>query len=169
MPDNFKILSDKTKEIQKALRDLADSQVMVGIPDTADGRSAGAAIGNAALGYLHETGSPANNIPPRPFLQPGVNESKDKWLAYLKQAGELAMEGKASAVDKALHAAGITAVTAVKARITAGIPPPLKPATVAARQRRTKSRQANSAADVTPLIDTGQLLASITYVVRKGK
>jgi hypothetical protein len=88
-------------------------------------------------------------------------------MPYLKQAIEHALAGNASAVDRALNAAGLTAVAAVKNRIVAGLSPPLRPATVRARRRRTKSRIATSPTHVTPLVDTGQFLNSISYVVRR--
>lgn len=175
MPDpaSFKVTLDRTSELTEALRKLALSKVMVGIPEDTATRTGGELVNNATLGYIHEHGSPINNVPPRPWLQPGVAGSKDQWSEYLKQAGQLALEGKTASVDKALQAAGITAVSAVKARITAGIPPPLAPATVAARRRRSKGssyrRKASTSSDVTPLIDTAQMLNSITYVIRKGK
>lgn len=181
MPDpaNLKVTLDKTAEIEKALKALSNTSVLVGIPSD-DERQPGelgsetrvqSAIGNAALAYIHENGSPAQNIPARPFFQPGVNESKDRWASYLEQAGAKAFEGNATAMDRALHAAGMTAVAAVKNRIAAGIPPPLAQSTVDARRKRSKGssyrRKAATAADTTPLIDTGQMINSITYVIRK--
>lgn len=179
MPNNpLTVVTDGTADLAKTLKDLANTSVMVGIPSDREQGNSGSAgtekrkegpIGNAALGYIHETGSPINNIPPRPFLRPGVNDSRKRWEPYLQQAASLAMEGKPDAVDRALHAAGLTAVAAVKNKITAGLSPPLKQSTINARRRRSKSRLASTAADVKPLIDTGQLLNSINYVVRKKK
>ena len=67
-------------------------------------------------------------------------------------------------------AAGQSAATAAQTRIREGIAPPLAQATVTARRRRSKGakyrRKATSPSEVTPLIDTGQLLRSITYVFR---
>jgi hypothetical protein len=163
---------DRVESVAGTIRKLASTRVMVGIPSSATSRN-GDAIGNATLGYIHENGSPINNIPARPFLVPGVRNSQPKWSDYLMQAGKFAMEGNAALMDKALHAAGLTAVNAVKLRITEGIPPPLSPVTVQRRrQRRAGSsyrRAATTPADTTPLVDTGQLLNSISYVIRKGK
>lgn len=184
-PKNLTVLLDRTSELTEALRKLADSKVMVGIPSDderagapgaasgSDARRGGDVMTNAALGYIHEHGSPAQGIPARPFLDPGVRNSRDRWLPYMQQAGQLAVDGKSAAVDRALHAAGTTAVSAVKATITAKIPPPLRPATVAARRRRSRGskyrRLATKPDDTTPLIDTTQLLNSITYVVRRPR
>jgi hypothetical protein len=154
--------------------------VLVGIPSDAEQPHLGAGvtgtearsgvpIGNAALGYIHENGSPINNIPARPWLAPGVRGSQTQWMPYFEQAGKFAFEGNLTAMDKALNAVGLTAQSAVKVRITEGIPPPLAERTVKARQRKRPSRKAQSAEDMTPLIDTAQFLGSISYVVRKGK
>src|SRR5262252_1539676 len=144
---------------------LAHAQVLVGIPSDNDTdkqdetggsphteRRDDAPIGNAALGYIHEHGSPINNIPARPWLYPGVANSKSEWMRYMRQAADAAMRGDQSLMERAFHAAGMTAVSAVKARITAGIDPPV-------RRHRDP--------DHTALIDTAQMLNSISYIVRR--
>jgi hypothetical protein len=177
----MKITKDNTRSFFEALEKLTGAKVMVGIPSDTEqhfgstGREArtDTTIGNATLGYIHENGSPARNIPARPFLAPGVANSKDKWTNYLKQAATLASEGKTAAVDRALHAAGQTAVNAVKATIAAGIPPPLAQSTIDARRQRSRGssyrRAAVVASDTTPLIDTGQLINSISYAIRRKR
>jgi hypothetical protein len=179
MPDD----TDNYDKITKALERLAGTHVMVGIPAANDHRS-DSAPSNATLGYIHEVGSPANNIPARPFLVPGVRSSEREWTKYMVQAGQAAFRGDEGVLDRALNAAGQTAVTAVKKTIVAGIPPPLKPGTVAARARHKGDAAFNQAyrqwhanyrpghtevtsGGVTPLIDTAQLINSITYVVKK--
>lgn len=154
---------DNTKKFIDALEALGKAEVLIGIPDTAANRSDGA-ISNAALGYIHEFGSPINNIPARPFLVPGVTNSRDQWLPRMEKAGQAAMNYDEGGMDIGLNQAGTIAVSAVKRTIQSKIPPPLKPATIAARQRRTPSR---TSVDTTPLIDTGQMINSITYVVRR--
>jgi hypothetical protein len=68
----------------------------------------------------------------------------------------------------------------VRLRITEGIPPPLKDATIIARARRKNAyknakrrrratlRAAAVEAGATPLLDTAQYLKSITYVLRRN-
>jgi len=160
-------------QILKQIALLGQKRVYVGIPANSPERVATTLvehekISNAALGYIHETGSPARNIPSRAFLRPGVANSRNQWLPKIDAAGQKAMAGED--FMKELQAAGTIAARAVQKRIQAGIPPPLKPATVAARRRRSKGskyrRKATTAAQTTPLIDTGQLLKSITWVIR---
>lgn len=169
MPDSgVMVLVDHTKQLAAALKALGTNKVLVGIPQEANPRS-GEPIGNASLGYIHELGSPARNIPARPFLRPGVEKSKSHWLPKLEQAARDALAGEPLLMRRHLGEAGQLATNAVQATIAAGIPPPLKPETVARRRIRTPGssyrRQAISPSDTVPLIDTGSLLRSITWVL----
>jgi hypothetical protein len=89
----------------------------------------------------------------------------------MRNAGRAAIEGDAHRADQILTAVGIAGRNAVVKKISSNIPPPLKPATIRARQRRSKGskyrRKAATAADTRTLVDTGQLRRSITSVVRK--
>jgi hypothetical protein len=166
------------KSIIDAIMALAKIRVVVGVPEEKDARS-DSPMGNAGIAYVHEFGSPAQNIPARPFLRPGISGSKSEWTPYLERAAKRAMAADSAtaaeaAVTAELSKAGMVAANAVKNHIRAGIPPPLKAKSVKARQRRSKGskyrRKALTPADVTPLIDTGTMLRSISYVLEtKGK
>lgn len=181
---------DKMAEFQAALDKLVSTDVMVGIPSDEEQPHLGAGqlgteqrkpepgqptpkINNAVLGYIHEVGSPARNIPARAWLAPGVESVRSKTIDYLQQAGKAAFEGKLDLVDKILNAIGLLNQTAVKTRISQGIPPPLAPRTIAGRLRRSKLSPAKKArltsSDFTPLIDTAQFINSISYVLRKRR
>lgn len=163
------ITRDIWPSVLKATEGLAKTEVLVGIPGEEDPRE-DATIGNAAIGYIHEFGAPAANIPARPFLEPGVRGALDQIGDILQKGAEAAMNGDKQTSTQSLDAAGFTAVNGVIERIRSNIPPPLAPATIRRRRTRTPGstyrRQAATAADVTALIDTGQLLHSITYVKR---
>ncbi len=180
-----KIVKDTSKEILARLKSLK-SAVLVGIPAANAAREAEdgeppPAIDNAALGYVMEFGSPANNIPPRPFLVPGVEDAKDKIVAGLRRAVVAALAGDREKMVGALNRVGLAAQKSVQAKMTEGPFAPLAEETKAARLRRKaayknagEKRRANMmakylAGDFTPLVDTGQLRNSITYVVRDGK
>lgn len=181
------VTKDRVKEVSSAIRELSRSRVMIGIPASKTARQTGA-INNAQLGYIHEFGSPDANIPARPFLIPGVQAAEQGiTIPRLKAAGESALSGDAVAMRKQLNAVGLLVSERVKRVITDGIPPPLSPATIAARRhsRGTKSQRASeikyadliskgvspadaqTAAGITALINTAQMLRSITYVIRK--
>lgn len=163
---------DNSARLLASLRLLTEKEVLVGIPAGADARPDGK-IGNAALGYIHETGAPEKNIPARPWLAPGVASAREEIQRRMEGAGRAAMNGDAQGVLQQFAGAGQDAVNAVRRRVQAGLSPPLAPATVARRRRRTPGssyrRAATTAADTTPLIDTGDLIRSVTYVVRDRK
>jgi hypothetical protein len=163
-------VEDHTAEFLKKLQELAKMQVLVGIPEEKDARQDGTA-GNALIGAVMEFGSPAKNIPARPWLVPGVENGTPQALVALESAAQAGLKGDAAGLDRGLNAAGLILQNSVRAQISSNIPPPLAPATIAARRRRFKAtgyrRQATSAADTTTLVDTGQLRASITYVISK--
>lgn len=165
----MKKVADETRKLAGSLRFLAEQKVMVGIPSSTAGRKEGP-ISNAALGYIHENGAPEVNIPARPFLVPGIENAQPDTVRYLRQAMDAALSGKRPLVEHILNAAGLNAVNHVKAKITAGPFEPLKPETIRRRRIRSKGskyrRKATTAADVKPLIDTGQMRNAITYVIR---
>lgn len=152
---------DLTPVLLKSVKLLTERQVLVGVPDVkADREDKG--INNAALAYIHDQGSPAQNIPARPFLGPGIKDAKLEIQRRLEQVAKIALRGAIRQdIERGLSAVGMTAQSAVRNRITKGPFAVLKPATLAARRRRGRR-------GTKPLIDTGQLRNSITYVVRKA-
>lgn len=155
---SLKITRDRVPDLLKAARALERRQVMVGVPSTTAGREDGP-ITNAVIGYIQEHGSPAQNIPARPFLVPGVEDGEPKFTPRLKAAAQAALDGDVRKVEQRLHEAGLLAQNAVRAKMSEGIPPPLAPRTLAARRARGRTGEV-------PLIDTGALHQSITYVLR---
>jgi len=163
----LRVTVDKTKDVKKALAALTENQVLVGIPSDpknnkrkpdVDGKQPKAT--NAEIGYRNENGEPEYNIPARPHLVPGVRDALPQTTNYLKQGAQLALSGKPESVDKALNAAGLAAVNAVRAKLTNGPFAPLSERTLEAR--RAKGRTGES-----PLIDTTQYRTAQTYVIRK--
>lgn len=157
---------DNTAAFAKLLKELAGVRVMVGIPgdsaERVDDSGKVAPINNAALGLIMEHGSPAQNIPARPFLVPGVRDASSETTDKLKQAGASALAGNADAADRGFHAAGLIAQAAVKKKMSSGPFLKLSDSTLENRRRRGVTR-------TTPLIDTANLETHITYVVRRKK
>jgi len=158
MKSGMTVRSDSAKSILDALKTLANKDVLVGIPESKDERDDGD-IGNAAIGYINENGSPAQNIPPRPHLKPGVRSVEQDFMPHLKTAARKALEGDAEGAVTSLDRAGTVAANGVKRYITITGFTPLADATIANRLRR--GRTGNK-----PLIDTGEYRRSITHVVR---
>ncbi|MDU5837758.1 MAG: hypothetical protein E6Z53_11945 [Pantoea sp.] len=158
MKSGLIIRADTAQSILDALKTLANKDVLVGIPESKDERDDGD-IGNAAIGYINENGSPAQNIPPRPHLKPGVKSVEQDFMPHLKAAAQKALEGNAEGAETSLDRAGTVAANGVKRYITITGFTPLADATIANRLRR--GRTGNK-----PLIDTGEYRRTITHVVR---
>lgn len=158
MKSNVKIIKDDVNNVITNIEAMMGKRVLIGIPGENAGRKDGP-ITNAALGYIHENGSPAQNIPARPFLIPGVEEAAPKAIDAMQKFAAQALTDPA-AVEKGLNAAGLIAQSAVKNRIRNSVGfAPLSKKTIA-------QRVANNKLGTKPLIRTGQLLNSITYVIR---
>lgn len=153
------VTKDDVQVLLGNIKAMSRKQALIGIPAVKSPRDG--KIGNAALGYIHENGSPKRNIPARPFLVPAVREVSPKVVKIMKEAAEKGMDD-VGAVDKGLNAAGLLAQAAVKNWMRKGEGfAPLLPRTIDARKRQ-------GAKGTKPLIRTGQLLNSITYVVTDG-
>lgn len=191
MNSRVTIIKDDVSKVFAAIRELVGTQALIGVPedttqrDPGDGEDAG--ITNAALGYIHEFGSPEHNIPARPFLIPGVEKARADVLVPLRAVADAAMKGDKSRVEVLLEAAGAIGRDAAKLEINTGNFAPLQPETI---RRRNASRdtsamrkaekeylkliaggaspaEAQEAAGIRALINTGQLRNALTYVVRK--
>lgn len=158
MRSGLNIRADNAQSILDALKALTNRDVLVGIPESKDARDEGE-FGNAGIGYINESGSPALNIPPRPHLKPGVKSVEQDFMPHLKAAAQKALEGNAEGAMTSLDRAGTIAANGVKRYITITGFKPLADTTIASRLRR--GRTGNK-----PLIDTGEYRRSITHVVR---
>lgn len=149
---------DGLASIFQAIETLTSQEVLVGIPH-GEARS-DSDMTNAQIGYIQETGSPSMNLPPRPFLVPGVESCQDQTGLHLTKAADAALKGNIPAVNRHLNMAGMIAQNAVRAYFTGGHFEPLSEATL--RQRLSRGRTGTN-----PLIDTAQLRRSVTYVIKK--
>lgn len=186
MSNRLKVTKDDLAKVLKSIGALASSQVLVGIPQEEAERDDDerGAMNNATLGYIHDNGSPANNIPARPFMKPGIKAAEKAIDSRMKKTAKDVLDGHAEKLDAGLNAVGLIAQNAVKSKINSGDFPPLSVSTLRARARRgrkgakeelmrmkeaKKSGQdfTPNAENARPLIDTGQLRNSISYVIRK--
>jgi hypothetical protein len=186
--DHVKILLDNTAKFFASLEELTSKSVFVGVPSTRIQRDPEpgekTTPNNAVIGYVQENGDPDKNIPPRPFLIPGVTAIQPEVVKRLRGISEAAMLSDLSRVQALRTQLGIVAQRAVQAKITDGPFQPLAEATLQARARRKfgkgaagarkgakielQRRAAGLAAGTDfarPLIDTGQLRRAINYVI----
>lgn len=106
--------------------------------------------------YVQTHGSPAYAIPPRPILEPAIKDSKAVIGKQIAGAYRAAMHGDKAGAERGLELAGMAAQNA--ARGWFDNPKNKWPPNSA---RTIKAKGSNS-----PLIDTGEMRKSITYVIR---
>jgi hypothetical protein len=148
------------REVNKSIDILLSKRVLVGIPQSNDARADGP-VGNAALGYIHHYGSPARNIPARPWLIPPIEKMRDVIADHFRKMGGLALAHKRAELETAQNDLGMLAVGKVQEYLTTSSNfAPLKESTIAARARKHRPPPYN------PLIDSGSLRRSVTYVIR---
>jgi hypothetical protein len=154
---SVRVMTDRVASVLKNIHKMERARVYVGIPADENARSDDK-VGNAGIGYIQEFGSPAKNIPARPFLIPGVKAVEGEVADLLADGARNVLEDRS--IEASLTKAGIKATNSVKQTITKGEGfAALSETTLRARKRRGVSR-------TKPLIDTGQLRNSINYVVK---
>lgn len=108
----------------------------------------------AVIAASHEFGT--NAIPERSFLRSTLDEQDGAYREATADAIRGVLDGKRSA-QAALERLGQRVVRDVQGKIRSGIDPALSPTTIAAKGSSK------------PLVDTGRLLRSITYQVRRAR
>lgn len=156
-------------ELNQVLQHLAKTAVYVGIAAGSKGDTRTDGPSNHLLGFVHENGSPANNIPPRPFLVPGLEANREMIVDGLKGAMDCALKGDEKKCCRTLERLAIRSASAVKSYMQTADFEPLKPRTIANRNRSrlTKGTRENEkeGVGIRPLINTGQLRDAIDGVV----
>lgn len=149
---------DPLAKLKADLAKLKKAQVLVGIPEDHNARNKGE-MTNAALMYLHTHGSPRQGVPARPVIEPALAASDNKAhiTKALGEAAKAVLDGKPNEAHNGLENAGMLGRNAAIRWFT---DPrngwaPNSPATIA---KKGSDR---------PLIDTGQLRRSITFVVEE--
>lgn len=138
--------------IKRDMREMKGHTVAVGVLGKDDERFDGGS--NATVYAVHEFGSPSKNIPERSSLRSTIDGHARQYTELSKHLCGMVMDNRLS--PKQAHGIlGERVLADIKRTIQRGVPPPLKDATVA---RKGSSKQ---------LIDTVQLLNSITYEVRR--
>lgn len=167
-------------KLKTSFAKLSKKDVLVGVPsDTSERKDDEGSMNNATIAYIQDNGSPAANIPARPFMVPGIEGCKDKLSGMFKKGAQEIVEGNDGAIEASLTKAGLIAQASIRNKINEGIPPPLADSTLKARIRSGKAVKGAKAelksryegnppsmSNAKPLIQTGQLRNSISFVVR---
>ena len=191
MANRVSVVKDNVKQVFASINELVGKQVLVGIPADHAERKDDEGANNALIGYTMEFGSPAQNIPARAHLIPGVQKAEPQALRQMRAAASATMDGDSKKADQFLTGAGIIASNEVRGMVNSNIQPPLSPKTIANRWRQRngvrgiKSRReseqvylglvdkgvtpaaAQAETGIISLINTKEYRDSITFVVRK--
>jgi hypothetical protein len=135
------------------------------------------------LAAVHEYGSPKRGLPERSFLRSTITANASQYSAFLRPLLAQFLEGKLT-IGRLLSLWGKQAAKDVRERLLKGAPltPALSARTLEERKKRATQRQQSGttpgklrSADgkflslknvgVRPLVDTGQLAASLTWEV----
>lgn len=149
------------KALRKIIGDLAGTppEVRIGVflsEKGGDTVTDASGLTNVEKAAVHEYGAPEAGIPERSFIRSTASEHREKYAAMLARLMPRILSGSLPVKD-AFDILGAQAVADVQRKVRIdGVPPPLKAETIA---RKGSSRA---------LIDTGSMLASVTWVVVKG-
>lgn len=175
--------------IEDIMAQIGENDVLVGIPAVNSSRD-GEGITNAELAFMHthgirskamakemeptltksgsyskayqlyiqSHGSPAYRVPPRPIIEPAIEANIEMLANKLKKAVGFFLEGQRENALAELERAGLSAQNYVRGWFVdpRNNWPPNSPATI---KKKGSDR---------PLIDTGELRKSITYVMRSN-
>lgn len=180
------------KRILEALKKLSEDELLVGISADTAGDGRGEDINNAELAYIHtngvrsagmkaetdkaveegtpyplalqayikEHGSPAYRVPPRPFLEPGIEKHLDMVKGGMKAALLDVLNGGDGRTQRENLGGAIAGKVQEYFEEDNGWPP-LSPKTIARRKKGPDGTPSDL-----PLVDTGALRQSITYIIR---
>jgi hypothetical protein len=151
------------KDIGRNYAAFSRSDVFVGLNEGNTGvrqdQEGSSTITMAGIGAVHEFGTDDGTIPPRPWLRSAVDanrkETGDRYESILRKILDNRVD-----LTRELNRLGLWGVKIVRRYIRdtgPGVWLPLSPATIEAKGSSK------------PLVDTGQMVQSITYIVREGR
>lgn len=153
--------------------------VKIGMVGPAAARERDGGLNNAELALVMEFGSPAKNIPARPWISAAFKKNQAVYVDLLAKGLKQVYEGKMDA-PTLLGLVGAKAAADVKNYVTQGaqVPPPNSPATMQRKiekgygqQARRDRHNGNASATEGPLasprtlVDTGKMVGAVTWQV----
>lgn len=140
---------------------VENNELYVGIPQETSSRKEDNEITNAEILFIQTYGSPVNNIPPRPVIEPAIENDRDRISKMMHQALKIAISGDSQGAVDQLKKVGMLAQNKCRAWFLdeRNNWPPNAPSVI-----RRKMKKGST--DPKPLIDTGEMRKSITYFVK---
>ena len=154
---------DKIGKVAKAMNFMMENEVYVGISDETTTREKGEPVTNAELLFIHTNGSPVNNIPARPVIEPAIKDDKDRISKMMESAFLTAEKGDMTGALNKLKLAGMRAQNVCRAWFTNP-----KNGWAPNSPRTAARKRAKGSTDPKPLKDTGELRKSITYFIKRN-
>ena len=154
----------KTENRKKCLDWLAHHKADVGLTSSASGRS-------AFLLRIHTHGSPVMRIPPRPVVQPALQQEslRTEMAEKMISSCKAALEGDLSGAKAALEEAGQRGADGIREYIDAGIDPPNAPVTLSGgwiwNRVAKKGVLVTAKSGSTPMKDTGALYEDFDWEI----
>lgn len=139
------------RRIMKEIRQMDDAYVKIGyLADSEKHKNSNATVAEVAIAM--EYGVPDKNIPARPFFSTSFDKHREKYEKKIRQYVNLIYAGRMN-VRRSLSLLGAEAKGDVQKNIREGRWEPLS--------ERTIAKKGSSQ----PLIDTGQMRASVQYEI----
>ena len=158
-------ITDNTADFNEMINRFRNDEVLVGIPEQETvrkdtGENEPEPINNAALLFINNFGSPAQNIPARPVMELGIQDAQKEIADQFRLAVVNGFKQGVSALSVYYNRVGLIASNAVKKRINSqeGFAPP--------SDRTLATRESRGFKGTKALIVSGQMRNAITYVVK---
>lgn len=141
-----------TAKVLETLKGLDGLEGKVGWFESAHYPAENGGVPVAYVATIHEFGT--SRVPARPFMRPAVAEYGQEWMDLIAQGAAASMTGGPSPAD-VLELVMLQAAGNVAEKIAAVTSPPLSPVTI---KRKGHEK---------PLVDTGQMMQSVTGKVER--
>ena len=121
----------------------------------------------ATIAAKNEFGSPAEYIPPRPFIRPALSENRSTWRSQIIQGTRAIIQGSETDVS-VMEKIGLSVAGHIREKITQVHSPKLSQETIEKRLEIRADKTTIGNLDK-PLVFEGILLNSVTYIVQDGE
>ena len=160
---DIEVSNEGFKKMMNGLDFIEKSAVYVGIPEKETSRE-DEDITNAELLFIHTNGSPINRVPARPVIEPALEDDQERLTSMMQRMILLALSGDLEGATDQLKRIGMRGQNVSRAWFTNQKNgwPPNSPAVQRAKRKKGSTNPR-------PLIDTGELRKSITYVIEVWK
>lgn len=120
----------------------------------------------AYVAAIHEFGSPARGIPPRPFFRPTIANRKKAWGSAIEHFAKRLLIGDGTP-EQYLEQLGLAVSGDIKKTISKIKIPKLSDKTIIAKRRKLAAKGLDMGNLNKPLVETTQLIGSLTYEVTR--